>query len=209
MAKTFYTILFLIFGSSFCAAQKVIQKEFSSNEIHAISIKDDAIYSINVEATERKTVLLAVYISGEHSESVVIEERLSDGTLALNTGFMPFFTLENDKLAAHKVMAIEIKLTVPKTISVVLKSKLASLETKGAIKDLAVFLQDGNCTLIDYSGNAHLKTRNGNITVHAQKTVSGSAISENGTVENLLLKNGEYIIEAESINGNIWLLQTK
>lgn len=209
MAKKSIILFFLVFGSTFCYAQKVIQKKFPSEEISEFSITDNAIFKIEIQSSEESTITVSAHISGEHAENIIIEEKIVDGTLFLKTGFAPFFTFENDKLAAHKIMAIELKITVPKTIAVEIKSKLASVNFNGNIKNLRINLENGNCTLTNFSGNAQLKTIGGNITAQTQKNVSGNAISKNGTVENNLSSKGKFLIAAESINGSISLLQTK
>ncbi|MCB0464110.1 MAG: hypothetical protein KDC78_00335 [Aequorivita sp.] len=187
----------------------MIQKKIASEGIKTLSIVDDAIYKITIQSSEESTIKILAHISGEHSESVIMEEKIVDGTLSLKTGFAPFFTLENDKLAAHKVMAIEVNITLPKKMAVIIKSKLASVYTNGIFENLDISLENGNCILIDFLGNAHLKTLAGNITVHAQKNVSGKAISKHETVVNKLSSQGKFIVEAESINGVISLLQTE
>ncbi len=209
MHKTIFIFLFFFSGSYCLVAQKVIEKEFSAKDIHSLSIQDDAIFNIKIISSRRETLMLKVHISGEHSEAIIIEEKLSEGRLSLKTGIIPYFVFENDKLAAHKVMAVELVLFIPETTSVEVKSKLASLETLGTIKKLAVSLQNGSCILTDFSGNAHLKTVDGNIIVKAKREVLGNAISKNGSVENTLLKQGEFLVEAESVNGSIYMLQTK
>ena len=209
MAKKIVIVSFFLLSIAVCKAQKVIEKEFSSEEIYKLSIVDDAIFKIEIQSSENSTIKISAHISGENSESIIIEEKIVDGILSLKTGFAPFFSLENDKLAAHKVMAIELKITVPSTISVEIKSKLASVFANGTYKNLAVSIENSNCDLQNFSGNAHLKTISGNITVIANNTVSGIAVSRNGIVKNELFKNGKFLVEAESINGSISLLQTK
>ncbi len=209
MRQIFFIIVILFLGNYCCLAQKTIQKEFDSEEIQNLSIADDGIFKITVQSSEETVIKVSAHISGEHFESIIIEEKIADGTLSLKTGFAPFFTLENDKLAAHKVMAIEVELTVPKKLAVEIKSKLASVIATGTFKSLSISLENGNCILNDFYENAQLKTIAGNISVLAQKNVSGKAISKNGTVENNLLNKGKFFVEAESINGNISLLQTK
>lgn len=209
MERTFLLIVILFFGSNCSVAQKIIEKEFSANGIHKLSLDDDSIFRIKITSSKRESIKMKVHVSGEHSEAIIIEKNRSKGRLSLKTAVMPYFTFENDKLAAHKVMAIEVELFIPKSISVEIKSKLASLETVGRITNLAVSLKNGDCTLVDYSGNAHLKTEDGNIYVKSKSKISGTAISKNGTVENTLPTRGKFLVEAESINGNIYLLQTK
>jgi putative adhesin len=209
MRQIFFIIAIVFLELKSSVAQKTIHKEFSSDGIKALSIVDDAIFKITIHSSEEKEIKLSVHISGEHSEDVIIEENLKNNKLSLKTGFSPFVFLEDDKLAAHKVLAVEIVLIVPNTISVEVKSKLASIFANGNFKALAVSLENSNCELRNFSGNAHLKTKDGNINVVAESGVSGIAISINGTVENMLPKRGKFTVQAESVNGNIRLLQTK
>ncbi|WP_026450960.1 hypothetical protein [Aequorivita capsosiphonis] len=208
MHKITFIIAFLFFGSYSAMAQKIIEKEFSAEGIHRLSIADDSIFSIKINSSKRESIKMKVHVSGEHAEAIIIEENRFQGKLALKTAVMPYFTFEKDKLAVHKVMAIEVEMYIPETISVEIKSKLASLETKGKIQNLSVSLQNGSCILTDFSGRARLKTITGNIELKAQKEVSGKAVSRNGTVVNTLFKEGKFLVEAESINGDIYMLQT-
>lgn len=216
MQQLFFIITIIFFGSYSAMAQKTIQKKFSSEGIYTLTIEDDAIFKIEINSSEampadrqEKSIKMSLHISGEHAESIIVEEKITDGTLSLKTGFAPFFTLENDKLAAHKVMALEMQITLPETMAVEIRSKLASVNTNGTFKNLNISLGNGACILTDFSGNAQLKTIVENITVHAKKDVMGKAISKNGTVENKLPKRGNFLVKAESINGSISLFQTK
>lgn len=209
MVKKSVIVFLLVFGTAFCTAQKVIQKEIASEGIQTLSIADDIIYKITIQSSEASIVKISAQISGEHAESVVIETRIIEETLSLKTGFTPFFDLENDKLAAHKVMAIEMEIALPKEMAVEIKSKLASVNTDGIFKNLDISIENGNCNLTNFSGNAHIKTMGGNIAVWAKNTVSGEAISKNGTVGNELPKQRKFLVEAESSSGNISLLQTE
>ncbi len=208
--KKLIPIFFIYFlGISFCTAQKVLQKEISSEGIETVLIEDDAIFKIEVQTSENNRVQLKANISGENSESIIIEEKIQDGTLFLSTGFSPFFEKENDKLAAHKLMAVEILVVIPKHINIQIKSKIASATVIGAYKNVEIGLDEGNCLLKDFLGNAVLQTKMGDITVFARNQVSGEGISLHGTVKNELPITGKYHLTAETINGSISLLQTE
>lgn len=209
MTKISVLLFLLVFGTTFCSAQKVIQKEIASEGIQTLTIIDDAIYKVTVHSSEESFIKISTHIYGEHAESVLIEAIIIEETLSVKTGFTPFFALENDKLAAHKIMAIEMEITLPKKMAVEIKSKLASVNTDGVFNNLNISIENGNCILTNILGNAHIKTTGGNITVWAKNTVSGKAFSKNGTVENKLLNHGKFLVEAESSYGNISLLQTK
>ena len=100
-------------------------------------------------------------------------------------------------------------LEVPEGLILELESAIASVSVSGNFKELFVTLEDGGCDLINYLGDASLKTRNGHINASVQAGVSGDAVSKYGTVDNTLLTSGGYHIEAESIGGNISLKRTE
>ncbi len=213
MINRLYSIYFIIalsfFGTHCAMAQKIMKKEYTSTGITLVSIPDDAIYKITILPSLESKIEVDVYIYGDFAEAVVLEEHLLEGTLSLHTGFAPFFKTIDDKLAAHKVIAIELTLKVPQDLSLEVQSKLASVYVEGSYKNLAVSLADGGCYLRNFSGNAHLKTTTGTISVSAKDDVWGKAVSEYGVVENTLVKTKKFLVEAESIKGDISLLQTK
>jgi hypothetical protein len=211
MHKIFFILIpvFILFGINPCLAQKTIQKEFSTEGIKTLIIRDDAIFKLNIESSQTNSIKVIAHSYGENSENVVIEEKLRDKALYISTGFSPYFEKINDKLAANKVMSIEMEITLPKQMSVQIESKIASVTASGNYKNVDIGLGEGSCTLKNFSGNAMLLTKHGNITVFAQDRVKGTAFSRRGKVENKLPKQGKYAIKAESINGSIFLFQTE
>lgn len=207
MLRTLFIIAFIFFGSNICSAQKVLQKEFTAEGIETLVIQDDAVFKISVKTEKSNSIKVLVKIAGENSESVILEEKFQHGELDLSTGFTPFFEKINDKLAANKVLSIEMEIVVPPQISLRLKSKIASVIATGNYKNVEIGLDEGSCVLKDFSGNAILLTKLGNITVYAKDEVSGTGVSRHSEVKNTLPKKGKFHIEAESINGAISLLQ--
>ena len=130
-------------------------------------------------------------------------------TLSLSTGFTPYFQAENDKLAAHKVISIEMKLNISNSLEVFVRSSIASLSTHGSFKNLQVELGNGNCVLNDFEGDAQLLTGNGNIRVVAHDTVGARAKTKRGKLTNELSATGNFYIDAESVNGDITLLKSQ
>lgn len=207
--RTILLILALFFVCGIGFAQKIIQKEFDAKTIQSLVIEDNALFKISIFSSEIDHIKMILHVSGEHSENIVIEEKRQNGALFLTTGFNPFFEKENDKLAAHKVMALQMEIFIPDNISISIKSKLASVITRGTFNNLAIVLENGSCVLNNFSGNARLKSLNGDISVFARGNVSGSAVSKSGTVDISLPPSQKYLVVAESVNGNISMEQTK
>jgi len=209
LKKLTLILFFLFFGNVF--AQKVIERNFNASEITSIEINSDVIYHIKIISEKTEYIKIKTQVEGENYENVVLGIIEENNTLHINISYTPFFEAKNDKLAAHKVISIEMELIVPENMAINIKAEIASLEIDGKYGDVSVLLGSGNCSLTNFKGDAMLKTKQGFITVYASKKTLGTAISKKGTVINELskvnVKSSKYRIEAESFKGNISLFQ--
>lgn len=184
-------------------------REFDASLINGIEINSNIINSILIHSEKTNRVKLLTRIEGENYENVVLSMIEKDNILYLKPDYTPFFESENDKLAAHKVQAIDIKIIVPEDIEISINSKTASVTTIGKLSSLLVTLDIGNCDLQEFIGDANLKTNKGYISVTVNEKMYAKAISKKGTIINELSKNLEskYKILAETNEGNISLSQ--
>jgi len=207
MKLAFLLLAFTItFGNSF--AQKVMEREFDASEIRMIEIISNTIYAIKITSEKTKKIKIITQIEGENYENVVLSIIEKEGSLKIETPYSPFFKPENDKLAAHKVISIEMELIVPETVQVNIIAPIASLTSQGDFKSISALLGSGNCVLKEFKGDALLKTKEGFITVYCSEKAFGKAFSKKGKIINELSKiESKYLIEAESIEGNISFYQ--
>ncbi len=186
-------------------AQKEIEKHWDATGIDTLWISSDQVYNVKIKSGDNGIIDLLTSIEGEYFESVTVDTKIISRTLKIDTGFSPFFKPKNDKLAAHKVLSIEMTLQVPENLAVVIRSKSASVRFEGNISFLETALDNGNCELSRFRGNARLYSISGDITVDALTNVGGRAISEEGSLYNELELEGVYFIEATSKQGSISL----
>lgn len=208
MLKYIGYIGFLFFTFSDASAQKIIEKSWDADLFNSIEIISDEVFSIKIVSETSKTIKLTATIEGEFSENIIIEARENQknkGVLSLSTGYSPYFRIKNDKLAAHKVHAIEMEFRIPQNMDVYVQSALGTVEADGIYRNLRLELEEGSCLLTNFEGNAYLSTNNGNITVYSKNTRVSSANTTNGTFTNNLPAVGVYSLEAESVNGDITL----
>jgi len=206
LKKFVFILMFLVFGISF--AQKVMEREFNASEISTLEIISSTIYTIKITSEKTKKIKIITQIEGENYENVVLSIIEKEGGLKIETPYSLFFKPENDKLAAHKVISIEMELIVPETVQVNIVAPIASLTSQGKFKSISALLGSGNCVLKDFKGDALLKTKEGFIKVYCSEKTFGKAFSKKGKIINeLSKKESKYRIEAESIEGNISLYQ--
>ncbi|GAB5398516.1 MAG: hypothetical protein Aureis2KO_01010 [Aureisphaera sp.] len=198
------------FGIIFsCQSQKVIQRSLDAENIEKIEIASDQVFLIKLQTIATETIEILTEVEGENYENVLLSAHEKNGTLYIKTGYTPYFEAANDKLAAHKVISIEMTLLIPKNLSVYVSSFIASVEAQGEFKNLYTGLNNGNCTLTNFLGDAQLNSRHGFISVHADLGVKGKAFSQRGKVENTLPKEGWYEVSAQSVNGDVILKPTQ
>ena len=198
----------LLFWAISVSAQKKLQKSWDAQTLETVEIISEEVFRISLVSSESDTVRLEVLIEGEYAESVMIPVFQKNNTLRLQTGFHPFFSEDNDKLAAHKVIFIEMRLEIPSHLKVYVEAPIANLKTHGPFKKLTAQLRDGPIQVAAFSGEATLYTREGNINLEAIGGVSGAAISKNGIVDNQLPSASSPLIMAQSVNGDITLRKT-
>lgn len=197
--------MFFVFQSIPFFSQHIIQKQWTNSSIEKVSIVSDKIFAIRVVTHAKTEIQLEATIAGDFSESIVLEASEGNSILSLDVGYRPYFKEVNDKLAAHKVMAVEFDLYLPKSFALEVVSNTSSLEINGPLQRLDAQLQDGIISLRSFEGNASLQTKSGTINVLASKITTGEAFSASGTIENTLSNKGFFKIKARTENGDIHL----
>ena len=207
--KIYIGVILIFFGFSSANGQKTLEKEWDVTEIHRLEITTKDVYEIYIKSEPRNSIAIRLKMEGETSESMMLKELESNGILLLETAHNPFFKPYNDKLAAHKVLAMELEIVVPEHIEIAIQGTIASVIGEGSYQSLSLLLQNGYCNLQNFAGNAQIETKKGGINVSAKKGVTAFANSKYGKVTNELTKSGNYSIQAQSDFGDIELTRSQ
>lgn len=186
-----------------------MEKSWDASSVERLEVISDEVYQITITSEATQRIYVRTTVEGEYSENVALLVSEENKTLSLSSGFTPFFVKHNDKLAAHKVISIEMEITIPSDMAVFVKGAIVSVETMGAFREIQLDLSNGNCVLNNFKGNAQLNSINGNITVLARETGVLEVKSRTGSIKNELPKTGQFLIKAESVNGDITLLKSQ
>ena len=207
--RKFLNISIFIFVTISLHAQKVMDKAWSSEGLESIDIRSDEVFNIFISNSDDEQITAVIKVEGETYENVVLEVDKKEASMVINTAYAPYFEPYNDKLAAHKVLAIEMHVKVPARLKVNVEAEIATVVATGTYKFLDLALDRGNGEVKDFQGNARVYTKEGFIKVKARNGTAGTAKSVRGKVVNELPSKGLFMVEAESISGDIWLLQTQ
>jgi len=209
MLKRIGYILILIFVISEGYAQKILEKSWDAADVQRLEIISDQVFKIKIVSAATETIRLITRIEGENFENVVVNVFEEQHTLLLTTGYTPYFEAANDKLAAHKVISIEMELLLPSHIAVFIQGAIVSVDTEGTFRKIHLELDTGNCLLTNFNGDAQLNTKNGNITVYGDSNVFAIGETKRGTLRNELSSPGKFSVKAQSVNGDIILLKSQ
>ncbi|WP_416446070.1 hypothetical protein ACH3O9_08050 [Leeuwenhoekiella sp. A16] len=206
MRKVIILIMLVVTALSFGQKHTVDQLELAG--LKGIFVNSDQIFRVNIIAGDTKDVVISSGIEGETYESVLINTKVENDLVVITVGRTPDFEAFDDKLAAHKVMSVEIDITMPRNLDLWVDSALASVHASGNYKYVNINLSSGDCYLLDFTGNGVINTNRGDIMVET----TSSSIQAHSRHGKLLIDEIEapvHRLELSSIDGNITVSQSK
>ncbi|WP_299435301.1 hypothetical protein [uncultured Aquimarina sp.] len=206
MKKLFFFFLFIQLSVSI-QSQSSFNKSIDATDLTEVFIMLDNTFEVEVTNTSENKIIVSALSEGEYQNNVLINVKRKENALTILDDIQPFSENHNDKLSAHKVIVLKVKIQVPQHLSVTITSRLASLELKAKIKSLFVELNSGDCLLHDFIGNAIVNTLEGDITVYTKNAII-NASTKSGVINSDKIF-GEHQIKLKSITGNISVYKTK
>ena len=188
-------------------AQKRGEQTYDIQDITAVHIDSDIIFKITINAQPAKQIQLNTTVDGETYASTLVHSKITDGRLEITTGRTPDFTPYNDKLSAHKVLSIELEISIPQDLNINISSTLAEVNLKGRYGALQINLGRGGLIGRDIRfRESIINTISGNVTLTLDKA-SVNASSRNGLRNIDRIFNQGPQCSIESIHGDIEVLQ--
>lgn len=199
----------LLFGFvAVCHAQKSVQKRILNPFTQSITIDSKNCYLVELQSAKTKELRVEAEFEGEYQSDLAVTIQEDGSNIVIATGFSPNFLHPNDKLSAHKVISIAMKITLPEGMVVRLHGTNSNVEASGRYHNLEVTLADGDCTLETVSEQVRVKTQTGMIAVNT----SSGEIDAESVYGKLVLQNipkGNTIYELKSVEGNIYVYRTE
>lgn len=201
----FLSCLFCIFS---VAGQKVVKKELTNPSIIAILIDANQSFELKLKTADTNEVIAEAIMDGEYYNDVHLKVWEEGKALRISTGFNPSFVEPNDKLGAHKLVAISLVVTLPKYMTVHVIGTHTNVIAQGNYQDLSIVLASGECILNNIKGTVKVQTHSGSIYVNeniksiSAKTVYGAIYGKQVEIMNPTVK-------LNSVTGNIYLKKTK
>lgn len=176
--------------------------------VKLIQVNAENCYEVILETGDNEEIEVDAQMDGEYSEDLQMNFSETGNTLVLGAGFQPSFINPNDKLSAHKVVSIALKIRVPSYKNVQVYGNSARIIAFGDYSNLDITLSDGNCELHNISEEVNVRTQSGNIVVYANRATI-SAETKYGQYLMDTIPNGFNRYKLNSGTGNIILNKTE
>ncbi|RRQ50267.1 hypothetical protein DZC72_06805 [Maribacter algicola] len=204
--KLFPLVLLLIAAQ--VTAQKKVHKVLLGESVKLIQVNAENCYEVILETGDNEEIEVDAQMDGEYSDDLQMKVSEVGNTLVLGAGFQPVFKNPNDKLSAHKVVSIALKIKLPKYKSVQVFGNSSRVIAFGDYLKLDVTLSDGTCELHNISQAVNVRTQSGNIVVYANRATI-SAETKYGQYKKDTIPNGFNSYKLNSVTGNIILNKTE
>ncbi len=201
------SFFFFIISSASILGQSQFDKNIDATGLEEVIIILDNTFRVAITNTNENKIIYNAVSEGEYQDYILIKTTRTQKALTIKDDLQPFSTNYNDKLSAHKVMAVQIDLQIPSHINVTIKSSIASLKIRGAYKNLFVELNSGDCILDHFVGNATVNTLGGDIKV-STKNAQVNTSTKSGKMD-VQKTFGTHKINLSSISGDISVCKTK
>ena len=185
-----------------------MQKHILNPLTESILIDSKNCYFVELQTENTKEVLVEAEFEGEYQSDLAVTIQESGSNIVIAADFSPNFLHPNDKLSAHKVISISMKIVIPEDMVVRLYGTSSNVKALGKFQNLEITLADGDCVLDAISEHVTIKTQTGTITVNA----GSGEINAESTYGEMRLQDipvGDTIYELKSVQGDIHVNQTE
>jgi len=202
ITKSMRIAYLLLICTQLISAQKVVQKTLINPEISFIKLDVSNCFEVELETAQVKEMVIEATIEGEYKDDLIINVEEAGKTLSISSGFQQNFVHPNDKLSAHKVISIKLKIQLPENKNLNVYGTNTNIWLTGIYEHLKITLNDGFTKLHKVVGKAEVITQSGNIFIESVGAEISSA-SKFGKVygDQIPKGNSKYILN--TISGNI------
>lgn len=198
----FLLLLLMVLLSHPGHSQKLLSKTYPVPDNALVQLDARNNYRVEVRTTKREDILVEAMMEGEYQGEMLVQLTERGNTLHIATRNQPAFDFPNDKLSAHKVISVGLRISLPEHLAFQLYGRSATVIVQGAYRDVDISLSSGNCSLEVETEQAKVKTLSGNIRATA-KPEHVQAESQYGLIHGNPTGGKSAVYTLNTITGNI------
>ncbi|MFD2824908.1 hypothetical protein ACFSYG_00365 [Leeuwenhoekiella polynyae] len=198
--------LFAVLNSGY--SQKQILYTQPATDLEGVFVNSDEVFQIHVTSTNTNAIELKAEIEGETFETVLLDVHVENRLWVISTKRAPGYQKIDDKLAAHKVLSVVLKIKMPQNKELWVDSSLTSVELTGLFKFINLNLSSGDCKLNAFRGSGIINTLRGGIEVETEDNQI-EAITRHGKLQVENNAYGSQHLNLKSVDGDIRVTQSE
>ncbi|MFD2586598.1 hypothetical protein ACFSQJ_06630 [Croceitalea marina] len=187
--------------------QKTIRKTIINSEKQSIQVDTKNCYLVTLATSKESELKVEASIEGEYEKDLAVKIEEDGANVLVSADFLPNFVAPNDKLSAHKVISISLKITIPSYCNVNVYGTNSKVLASGKYKYLKVSSDTGDCSMVNVVENVEVKTQKGTINITA-KEGKITAESTYGKVQLAKIPTGNSSYRLVSVEGDIYVNKT-
>ncbi|NNG08925.1 MAG: hypothetical protein HKM92_02055 [Arenibacter sp.] len=201
-------VIFFLLGVSALDAQKKVIKDMEGQGVSLIQINSENCFKVELTTLADKRIIVESDMDGEYMQNLLLNVLREGNTVWIGAGFQPNFRNPNDKLSAHKVVSISLKISIPQYLDVSVRGSNSNISATGDYDNFNISLTDGVCTLEEVRGDISVSSQSGNIVLSTSEAEI-QASSKYGKVDREFIPYGDNQFTLNSITGNIRIRKTE
>ena len=190
------------------SAQRKIEKTISGAHLTTLKIDARNCFGIIIKTHQLPKISIESSLEGEYKEDLVVSIIENENALIARSEFNPLFKNPNDKLSAHKVVSVFLKVFVPENFKVDLLGSTTKTKISGNYNSVKIVLENEDCFVKDFKGNADISTNTGSIFF---EILNGQIETESkyGKVYQEKISGGLYKVSLKTVSGDIHVSKPK
>lgn len=186
--------------------QKQVSRVLLDPDVSSIVVDAGQSFALDLETGPSDQVTVEARMEGEYQGEVLVQTEQLGRTLRIGTGYSPAFDLPNDKLGAHKVLSVRLRVIFPENQQVEVYGGQCQVAASGVYRVLNIHIEDGGCRLDHRAGATRVETRSAPITARVS-TGTIEASSRYGEVRIDPIPKGEPRYFFQSTRGDIRVIR--
>lgn len=181
-------------------------KTLKELDLRGVTIDMRFIQGLKLTTHASDEVALSTQSEGEYQLQYVVVTQHEDRWLTVYPQRVPAFNTPNDKLSAHKVIAMTLEMQIPEAIVVEIEATRGAIDISGRYRELKVQLDEGSLKMTHRAEQSVIKTKGASVFLNVDSGMIESN-TETGRVIGSILPNQNYRYQISSQNGPIYLNQ--
>jgi len=204
--RFFLMALWLAIQSGYSQYKTAFKIQDSS--IKVVVFEAQQVSLIRLDTSSQTTFTFNSASEGSYKTDLYFDYAVNQDSLIIKSIYPKHLEFGDDKMTSMQEFSVSVSLSLPKQLTLIIDSEIASVEGSGKYKHVQINTKSGNCKLINFLGDATINTFKGKIYIKTRRAkVEAKSQTGDVDIQSALVKN--YQLNLRTVNGDIEVIQAK